>query len=598
MGWFRTVWARTRAGFIVGFTVLVAFTALSVGNDGVIPLVFILQLSCFFAAMWMLYAEWDEVRAQLWIAAKGLSERELSLPTRWERPTGSWLGTFLILGTALLGVLLCLDAPRTAASRDAAAGRALLFTAFWAVPLYLQATLCLAGLSLLRYRLAIRAILPDVRPVLSAAAPWTVAAMTAPLLLFAAVGTPGPATVRLMGDLATLAIRSYGSGGGQTSGGPEQGADGGGQLLLTAAEPSTELLVELGDDDSIDELALPLLLFGAEREPAFPNITLSESGDLAQTWLVRVPSGRAEALASLLARDRENVDHIELNSALVVEGAGRSSACQPAKRVSWDADPMAPYQPEIVNFWGLAALRLLESKGVIHAVLVAVIDTGIDGGHEDLAGVVEPAGREDDNHGHGTRVAGLIGAVGANRRGIVTKNMGGRFIRLRSYAAMASRNPTARDIVTAIDRAMDDGARIINMSFGEDREAPQTILQAAAMAERRGVLLVASAGNRERGHTEASEQWPANVPGVLVVAALGRNGLPLATSRGVSGIPAAAWAPGEQLCTTELDGGYTAVTGTSFAAPLVSGAAAAMLAQNPGLSPAELRRTLVGTPRL
>lgn len=568
MGWFnavrRRMWGGSFAG-VVAFGCL-TFLLMSSGERGERLFEFNFQIGCFVAALWALYAEWDEVRGQLGLASRALAERGLVLPWRWERVAGAWLSIALFFGFALVLAILALGRPNPNEPGWSTWLRWVVFAGAWTLPFYLECVLGLAGLSLLRYRLALRAIQPDLRPALAAVAPWTVAALCTPLLLFAGIGVPNPETARLVGNLALLALT------------PPPSAE------------TVELLVELGPDDEVSELRLPLLLHGAEIERAFEDITAAEEPDLAATWLVRVPASNADALVAWLDRDDENVDSIELNSAIPRESLTLSTPCGGASFTGWSYDPLAGKQPELAKFWTADLLMGLARVTPRAPVLVAVIDTGIDGEHEDLQAVMVRA-FNDDQLGHGTRVAGLIGATGRNGRGIVTPNLEGRFIRLRSYPAMAGRAPGLEGIVDALDRAMDDGARVINMSFGARGKPPENLLKAVRMAERRGVLLITSAGN-DGAARDASGQWPANASGVLVVGALDRYGRPLPSSNTVNGVDQALWAPGEHLCTTNLDGGYTAVTGTSFSAALVSGLAATMWAICPRLTAAQLRQIL------
>lgn len=517
----------------------------------------------------MLYAEWDEVRAQLGIASRALSEHQLTLPWRWERLAARWMAYALWFFMALVLVLLSVEARRALMATESWRVLVGTLTVAWTIPIYLEVALALAGLSLLRYRLALRSIMPEVRPVLVSVAPWTIALTCAPLLLFAGTGLPSPEVARGLATLALVAIAT--------------GAPSG---------DTVELLVELGPDDHIEELALPLLLMGATSERAFPTITQEEEADLAATWLVTVPRNRADLLTDWLKKDDEDVDSIEINALIGVDAGTLPTGCIFASNTPWSGDPLAKGQPELTDFWTNDLLMGLARVNPSQPVLVGVIDTGIDGTHEELRDVTLPNSMDDDQRGHGTRVAGLIAAVGRNGLGIVTPNIGGRFVRVRSYPALASRGAGVEDIVDALDAAMDDGARVINMSFGSTGAAPLVLRRAVAMAHRRDVLLIASAGNTTGAPHDASEQWPANVPGVLVVGALDRRGQHMASSYSVGGVREAMWAPGEALCTTDLDDSYTAVTGTSFAAAIVSGLAATMRAVCPKLSETQMRELL------
>ena len=154
--------------------------------------------------------------------------------------------------------------------------------------------------------------------------------------------------------------------------------------------------------------------------------------------------------------------------------------------------------------------------------------------------------------------------------------------------------PNADDqIAEAVMWAVDNGADIINMSVGSGtQEWPESWDEAFLHAAENDVLVVASAGNRGAGHMSAGA--PATIPGVLAVAGLDedRNISEDASTQGIAVDIAAA---GERVPGGDLDGGYHLWDGTSAAAPIVSGAAALVMAAHPDLSAPEVMHRLVET---
>jgi subtilisin family serine protease len=265
-------------------------------------------------------------------------------------------------------------------------------------------------------------------------------------------------------------------------------------------------------------------------------------------------------------------------------------------------------------------------------VRVAVIDTGVDGNHPDLAGrIVEARGFDGGDplvpiSPHGTAVAGLVGAIDGNGLGIdgiapnamlVVANVGGG-------ESQTSFDPDA--IARAIRWAADRHARVINLSLAGLGPVP-SYREAIGYALARGALVVAAAGNCFDGDFSrctppGAEQAPAWLPHVLTVGATSVAGGPAAFS-----IPSARWvdlaAPGELVTTlwptqnnpyfptpdcmfVGTTGCYSTgrivnepwgPSGTSFATAMVSGAAAILFGANPRLRPEQVAALLRDTAR-
>jgi len=240
--------------------------------------------------------------------------------------------------------------------------------------------------------------------------------------------------------------------------------------------------------------------------------------------------------------------------------------------------------------------------------IVAVIDTGIDVTHPDLApnlwrnpGEIAGNNRDDDGNGfiddlhgvdfttnsnnltdsvqHGTHVAGIIGAVGNNGQGVAGVNWRTRIMPLKFIGANGG---LTSDAVRALDYALRNGAKIINASWGG---SPYDTAFAAALNRARsaGAIVVASAGNYATD-TDRSPFYPAayttQFNNVLGVAATDDAGnLASWSNFGATSVTVAA--PGVNITSTLNNGRYGALGGTSMAAPFVSGALALLWDQNP-----------------
>ncbi|MEU8675768.1 type VII secretion-associated serine protease mycosin [Streptomyces sp. NPDC048560] len=266
--------------------------------------------------------------------------------------------------------------------------------------------------------------------------------------------------------------------------------------------------------------------------------------------------------------------------------------------------------------WGLEALHTERAwqttKG--EGIKVAVLDTGVDAEHPDLAGQVLPGkdligfGAERGDRAwalHGTAMAGIIAGRGngpGRGSGVLgiapeAKILPGRVILEssdRSRAkARASRGTALSD---GIRWATDQGADVINLSLGDDSKSahPDPSEDAAVQyALAKGVSVVASAGNS--GEKGDRISYPAAYPGVIAVAAVDKYGTHAAFS--TRRWYATVSAPGVDVVVANPDRHYYIEWGTSAAAAFVSGAVALVRAAHPDLTPAQIKKLLADTAR-
>ena len=248
-------------------------------------------------------------------------------------------------------------------------------------------------------------------------------------------------------------------------------------------------------------------------------------------------------------------------------------------------------------------------------VLVAVIDTGIDYLHEDLReniwvnpGEVPFNGLDDDENGfvddyngydfvsydsdpfddnqHGTHVAGTIGAKGNNGIGTVGVCWDVSLMAIKAFDENG--NGTVADAIAAIHYAVENGAGIINASWGLE-ERSRALEEAAKFAADAGVLVIAAAGN---SRTDAPS-YRASFETVLSVAATDARDARAAFSNYGEYVDVAA--PGENIISTLPENSYGFLSGTSMATPHVSGMAALVLARFPNYGREELFDILVNS---
>jgi len=228
-------------------------------------------------------------------------------------------------------------------------------------------------------------------------------------------------------------------------------------------------------------------------------------------------------------------------------------------------------------------------------VLVGVCDTGFDVNHPDLG----PNLRTDlaynaqdgsnyiyDANGHGTGSAGTLGAVGNNGTGVAGANWDVGIIPVR--IAISDNNSSAyiSTMATCIEYAADNGARVVNLSYGGIEYS--TIDAAAQYLRARNGLLFMSAGNSGQEHP--------SYPDYTSFVAVG------ATDQSNNKASFSSWgnyvdvtAPGVSILTTYPNNSYVYYSGTSFSSPLTAGIAALMVAANPNITPSEIETGLFST---
>jgi subtilisin family serine protease len=222
-------------------------------------------------------------------------------------------------------------------------------------------------------------------------------------------------------------------------------------------------------------------------------------------------------------------------------------------------------------------------------VLVAVIDSGIDVSHEDLAGAVvnsfNAAAGNGAPHAHGT---GMAGAIAARRTVLGTAPRVG-VLAVRAFdPSSGGGEGTTFNIIKGVDWAVANGARIINMSFAGP--ADPRIADLLDRATKRGIVLIAAAGN---AGPKSPPLFPAADRNVIAVTATDMDDR-LYTGA-VRGNHIAVAAPGVEVLVPAPGGNYQFTTGTSVAAAHVSGVAALLLERNPKLTPGDVRRILMRT---
>lgn len=248
--------------------------------------------------------------------------------------------------------------------------------------------------------------------------------------------------------------------------------------------------------------------------------------------------------------------------------------------------------------WHLAKIQALQAWDFTAGasnIVIAILDSGINASHPDLAGRILPGydfvnndSDPADDFGHGTAVAGTVVADGNNGQGVAGVAFGCTVLPVKVMDASGSASHST--IAQGIEYAVQQGARIINLSLGGDWPS-STLQNAINDAWSNNVIVVAAAGNN--GGTVP--QYPGACDHVLAVAASEPDDSRAWFSS--YGSYVTLFAPGDTIWTTQRDSTnpYGAWSGTSFSSPVVAGVAALVLSMNPSLSNTQIVEVLKQT---
>ena len=290
-----------------------------------------------------------------------------------------------------------------------------------------------------------------------------------------------------------------------------------------------------------------------------------------------------------------------------------------------------PNDPSFGSLWGLSNngsqggllnadinIEPAWALGTATSIVTAVIDTGVDYTHPDLASNIwtntdEVAGNgiDDDgngfvddvrgwdfvnndsdpmdDNGHGTHVAGTIGAVGNNGIGVTGVAWTASIMPLKFLDQSGS--GSLSDAIKAIQYARVNGAKIINASWGGGGFS-SALQSAISQFITSGGLFVAAAGN-EATNNDVTPSYPANYQGVISVGASTRTDTRASFSN--YGTSVDVFAPGQSILSTLPGNRYGSLSGTSMATPQVAGALALLWGQNPTLSATTISQALINS---
>jgi len=227
------------------------------------------------------------------------------------------------------------------------------------------------------------------------------------------------------------------------------------------------------------------------------------------------------------------------------------------------------------------------------SIIVAICDSGVDASHADLQSnlilpgynTVDQSTDTNDIFGHGTRVTGLVGAIGNNAQGIAGMNWQASILPIKISNRSDGKAFTS-DLLDSLSYAINYGVNVINLSY--DAGTSLSVNAAATFARSQGILLVVGAGNDNTLLTPS-----ADYSSILLVGATTSSDSRASFSN--YGVPIDVMAPGTSIYSTLKQGGYGSANGTSYACPIVSGLAALIFSLDANFTPDQVESFISST---
>lgn len=339
-------------------------------------------------------------------------------------------------------------------------------------------------------------------------------------------------------------------------------------------------------------LCLGALVVGAGSASAAPRAAQSIIVKFAHAKPKVVALQPGESVGQALAAYR-SLPHVAYAEANVVERAQTLPA---------------PNDPSYSSQWSLPATNAVAGWSIFPGTYaaagtaqpsIAIVDSGVDSTHPDFGGRIDTADGANcltgtcvastamDDYGHGTHVAGIASASANNLTGVAGVAFDAPVIPVKVLDSTGT--GTAAGIAAGIRWAADHGARVINTSLGSTTFS-QDVCDAVTYATSMGALVVAAAGN----NGSATAFYPAACPGAIGIGATdSTEAVPFWSDTGSANVFVSA--PGVNILSTYMGGGYQTDSGTSMAAPFVAGLAELLFAQNTSRTPTDVERILATT---
>ncbi len=368
---------------------------------------------------------------------------------------------------------------------------------------------------------------------------------------------------------------------------------------ISAADDQLELLVETKDGvvpKSYDRL---IKKYGLVIVKPFNPVQVKLS-KLDEFIAIGIPDDAERDIQTIMRELRRlnGTENVEYNETITLE-ENEVQVTTPKVTAQHVNDPMVSGQ------WGWDMIQGDQVHGLISSsnphpkkkVLIAIIDSGVDGAHADLKDQYLSGGNNNDTDplGHGTHCAGIAGAISNNGIGIASLIPDASFVQVTSIKVMNAMGIGSQiATIQGMIKAADMGADVISMSLGglSSDTKQKAYEEAVAYCNARGAIVIAAAGNSSQN---AKNYAPANAKGIITVSAIGPDQKKASFSNTVNDVQYGIAAPGVKIMSTYPNGEYKELDGTSMATPMVAGLVGLLKAFRPELNTQEVYTILYDT---
>ena len=350
------------------------------------------------------------------------------------------------------------------------------------------------------------------------------------------------------------------------------------------ADKNAELLVSFNDTKELESWIEDK---GGMYNITFPIFKPNDKSGLLDEYLSidAMDGADLHKLRQQIIQD-QRVRHVEINEVVhrdvPVEGKTYASSS------AYYNDPLAGQQWQMLQADYSSyfdKLQNISKTSTSDPVRLAILDTGIEGSHEDIESNYQSISTtyDKDPRGHGTHCAGIAAAVSGNNIGIMSLVAPGLNIKVSGVKVLNTLGiGTQKEIISGMIEAIDNGVDVISLSLGgiTSESHEKAYGEAVAYAAQHNVIVVVAAGNSA---TNAANYSPANTPGVITVGSINNKGQRSRFSNYLDYIDKGIYAPGEDIFSTYIKNDYKVYSGTSMAAPLIAGFVAVMRSIDPDL---------------
>ncbi len=363
-----------------------------------------------------------------------------------------------------------------------------------------------------------------------------------------------------------------------------------------------ELLIDLKDVTQLQLLSQVLAPYRITFEPAFPNIKHPEWTNLDEYYVLDIPEEYLNQIKEIknILQQNNLVDWIEYNEVIHVSPLNTIPTKPSPSPIDYGIN-----DPSLKDMWGFEKMKVneyfnyLRGENItpIKRAKIAILDTGVEGTHEDLKDNYTSTQKkyDQDKQTHGTHCAGIAAAVSNNSLGVASLSLSNKFVQVTSIKVLSDYGwGTQRDIINGMLEAADKGADVISMSLGGPSSDPaqRAYEEAIKYANKSKAIVVVAAGNSNKN---ANTSVPASCKGVITVSAINDEMKKANFSNFVTDMEMGIAAPGQNILSTVPGNKYAAYSGTSMATPYVAGLLGVLKSLNPDLDTKEAYNILKNT---